>query len=295
MILPMKLSPLAHGLVSLLLLTACQSTGTRGGDYVVYDTASGEHEELSVLCERLADYDVVFLGEEHDNDAGHRLQLWTLSRLAELRPNLLLSMEQFEADVQGQLDRYLRDEISEEEFLRTSRPWGNYAEHYRPLVELAKERGYPVIAANIPRPLASRVSRGGVDVIGGDRLSPWLVWVEEDQYLERFARAMGRDEVDHEDVGLQRWFAAQCVKDEKMAESIAEAIASAAPERPLVVHICGKFHSDYHLGTVSRLQRRKPQLAIAVVSMESDERLSRTLNEDERRRGEALWLVRPQP
>lgn len=291
----MKPSPLLSALLSLLFLSACQTAGTRGGDYVVYDTASGEPQELSALCERLAEYDVVFLGEEHDNDAGHRLQLWTLTRLAELRPNLVLSMEQFEADVQGQLDLYLQDAISEQEFLDTSRPWGNYPEHYRPLVELAKTHHYPVIAANIPRPLASRVSRGGVHVIGGERLSPWLVWVEEPEYLERFAEAMGRDEVDPEDVGLQRWFAAQCVKDEKMAESLAEAVAAGGTERPLIVHICGKFHSDYHLGTVSRLQRRRPGLAIAVVSMKSDERLSRPLSEDERRRGEALWLVRPQP
>ena len=291
----MKLPLVALGLLSLLSLSACQSTGTRGGDYVVYDTASGEPEELSALCERLAEYDVVFLGEEHDNDAGHRLQLWTLARLAELRPNLVLSMEQFEADVQGQLDLYLQGTISEEEFLSSSRPWGNYAEHYRPLVEFAKARGYPVVAANIPRPLASRVSRGGVHVIGGNRLSPWLVWLEEPEYMERFAKAMGRNEVDPEDVGLARWFAAQCVKDEKMAESIAETLAAAGSDRPLVVHVCGKFHSDYHLGTVSRLQRRKPQLAIAVISMESDDRLSRSLSEEERTRGESLWLVRPQP
>jgi uncharacterized iron-regulated protein len=277
------------------LLAACSSVGTRGGDYVVYDTASGQPQELDELCDDLARFDVVFLGEEHDNDAGHELQLWTLARLAELRPNLVLTMEQFEADTQGVLDLYMQDAIDEATFLEHSRPWGNYPEHYKPMVEFAKQRGYPVIAANIPRPLARRVSRGTLESIGGERYAPWLVWVDEPEYLELFAKAMGRESADPEDVGLQRWFAAQCVKDEKMAESIAEVFASEGDERPLVVHICGKFHSDKHLGTVSRLARRRPELEIAVVSMNSDSKLRRELTEDERSRGEAMWLVKPQP
>lgn len=281
--------------VATWLLAACSSVGTRGGDYMIYDTRSGESIELDALCEELAQYDVVFLGEEHDNDAGHRLQLWTLTRLAELRGELVLSMEQFEADVQHRVDLYMQDAISEHEFLATSRPWGNYVEHYKPLVEFAKQHGFPVIAANIPRPLARRVSREGLASVGGEHLTPWHVWLDEPAYLELFARAMGRAQVDPEDSGLQRWFAAQCIKDEKMAQSIAEVIASAGDEAPLIVHVCGKFHSDKHLATVSRLARRRPELSIAVVSMNSDSKLRRELSEDERTLGEALWLVRPQP
>lgn len=204
-------------------------------------------------------------------------------------------MEQFEADVQGPLDMYLLGAIDEAEFLEYSRPWGNYPEHYKPLVEFAKERGYPVIAANIPRPLARRVSRGGLETIGGESYAPWHVWVDEPEYYALFARAMGRPEADASDVGLQRWFAAQCVKDEKMAESIAGVLAGIEGPRPLVVHVCGKFHSDKHLGTVSRLARRRPELDIAVVSMKSDSKLRRDLSDDERSRGESMWLVKPQP
>jgi uncharacterized iron-regulated protein len=278
-----------------LLFTACSSVGLRGAGYMTYDTKSGRSVELGSLCDELARHDVVFLGEEHDNDVGHRLQLWTLTRLFELRPGLVLSMEQFEADVQELLDRYLAGKIGEEEFLATSRPWGNYAEHYRPMVEFARRHGIPVIAANIPRPLARRVAYGGLERIGGENFGPWDAWTDEPEYLDLFAEAMGRHGQENRDEGLKRWFAAQCSKDEKMAESIAAVFDRENGERPLVVHLCGKFHSDKHLGSVSRLARHKPELSLAVVSMNSDKRIRRALSADELSRGDFVWLVRPQP
>ena len=38
------------------------------------------------------------------------------------------------------------------------------------------------------------------------------------------------------------------LKDEAMAEAITDHLAAVAPERPLVVHWCGRFHSDFGLG-----------------------------------------------
>lgn len=279
-----------------LLFASCSGLGVRGSDYRLYEAPSGEEIELDAIVADLATRDVVFLGEEHDNDVGHQLQLWTVRQLYRSRPNLVISLEQFEADVQERLDLYLGGAITEEELLAEARPWGNYAAHYRPVVEFARERNLPVIAANIPRPLASRVAKRGLDAVGGERFAPWFVWTDEPEYRRLFAEAMGRGHAmgGEVDEGLERWFTAQCIKDEKMAQSIAGVLAAAGDDAPLVVHLCGKFHSDYHLGTVSRLKRYRPGADVAVVSMQSDDRLGRDLSEDERRVGEYLWVVRPQ-
>jgi uncharacterized iron-regulated protein len=278
-----------------LLFASCSGLGVRGADYRLYELPTGEEVELDQLVAKLATADVVFLGEEHDNDVGHDLQLWTIRQLHRARPDLIVSMEQFEADVQGQLNLFLGGAISEEEFLATSRPWPNYGPHYRPIVEFARERNLPVVAANIPRPLASQVAHRGLDSVGGKSFVPWFVWTDEPEYSDLFAAAMGQAHQGGERSEAQeRWFAAQCIKDEMMAESIAGVLASGGEGPPLVVHLCGKFHSDYHLGTVSRLKRRRPDLKVAVVSMESDDSLWRDLSEDEKRLGEFLWVVRPQ-
>jgi len=294
----MRTPPAPRAVLSLLLLSllsACSSLGGGEGSARIYDTRTGEEVALTAMADDLASRDVVFLGEEHDNDAGHQLQLSTVRALYARHPRLAISLEQFEADVQGRLQLYFLDAITEEEFLAEARPWPNYPQHYRPIIEFAREHHLPVLAANIPRPLASLVAHEDLEAIRGAEFAPRMIWTDEEEYAELFAAAMGHGHgAGPMKAMMASFFAAQCVKDEMMAESMAELLAAGGEDPPLVVHLCGKFHSDYHLGTVSRLQRRRPTLDIAVVSMESDSSRNRALTEDERRRAEYLWLVPPQ-
>ena len=63
----------------------------------------------------------------------------------------------------------------------------------------------------------------------------------------------------------ERFYLAQCVKDETMAESIVNA-RIAAPRNAILVHVNGAFHSDYSQGTVARVMRRQPAWTLVVVS-----------------------------
>lgn len=222
---------------------------------------------LDEAADDLAQADVVFLGELHDDDVGHARQLDLTRALHDRRPQLVVSMEQFEADVQPFLDAYLAGDIDEELFLEHSRPWPNYAEHYRPVVEWAKREGVPVVAANIPRPLASRVAYRGLGTTDYSLWSPWVIDVDEPAYLSRFLVAMGGDPDDEPSAGVRRWFAAQVIKDAMMAQSIVRALDATPDDPPLVVHWCGRFHSDYGLGTVSRVEDLRPGTDTRVVSM----------------------------
>ena len=60
-----------------------------------------------------------------------------------------------------------------------------------------------------------------------------------------------------------RSYAAQAVRDDTMAESIALHL-STHPDRQ-VFHLNGSFHSSEYLGTVERLQKRLPDLNVAVI------------------------------
>ena len=64
---------------------------------------------------------------------------------------LVLSMEMFEKDNQEKVNDYLAGKITEEEFIKTSRPWPRYITDYKPMIEFAKAHKIPVIASNIPR------------------------------------------------------------------------------------------------------------------------------------------------
>ncbi len=226
----------------------------------VVDSRTGQALSFDALGEHAADAEVVFFGELHNDPGTHQLELALLEVVARKPGDVVLSLEMFERDVQPALDAYLAGRISEEAFLAQSRPWPNYATDYRPLVEFAKAHGWPVLASNVPRRLAAQVARGGLDTL---RLLPAeerLLAASEfscprDRYHERFVTTMG-DHPGMDSAMVLRFYEAQCVKDETMAESIVAALAA----RPgsLIVHMNGSFHSDYGDGVPARVERRRP-------------------------------------
>lgn len=128
----------------------------------VFDSATGQFTDFESMVAVLSKADVVFVGEQHDDPNTHRLERALLEGLARRRGDIILSLEMFERDVQGRLDQLRAGTLPEAEFLASSRPWPRYATDYKPLVDLALERKWPVIAANIPRPIASEISKAGL-------------------------------------------------------------------------------------------------------------------------------------
>ena len=220
----------------------------------------------SRVATRLAAADVVFLGENHDSADTHAANQALLNELHALRSDLVISMEMFERDVQPVLDRYLRGAITEGMFLAQSRPWPNYRLAYRPVIEFAKENRLEVIAANAPRELAAKAARAGAASVVGCPLVARSTTAPEDAYWRRFRRAMAEHQHAGEPASTKRFYEAQCLKDDTMAESIADRLTGLRRQgrNPLVVHFCGRFHSDQRLGTVDRLQCRMPELKIEV-------------------------------
>lgn len=272
----------------LLPLAACSSTRGAlpliGGSAKIVDLEGTTLNDGEVTAWML-DHDVVFWGELHDSDPGHErlanLFAELVERAAAERRTVTLSLEMFERDVQDLVDDYLLGRIDEATFLAHSRPWGNYAEHYRPLVELCRTHGLDVVAANIPRRVARQVSKEGADAIRSSLFAPRALNAEPGEYRDRMAALMlgashgsaqgaGHGSDDGADEAFERLFRAQAIKDDVMAESIArhERLPRArAHGRPLIVHLCGRFHSDYDLGTVERLAWRRPDLTIGTLSM----------------------------
>lgn len=142
----------------------------------------------------LMDDQVIFIGEEHESPASHRAELILLKGLAKKDPTLVLALEMFERDVQEILNAYLKKERSEKVFLEQARPWPNYRRDYRPLIQFARERGMPVIAANIPRRAAAAVAMArqvSPDAMGEHRkYLPKRVHLRSKEYYQRFASSM---------------------------------------------------------------------------------------------------------
>jgi uncharacterized iron-regulated protein len=270
------MTAMRHAVIAAVLVAGLTASSFAQGylPYRIFDTAAGQFTDFEAMAADLVKADVVFVGEQHDDPNTHRLERLVLEALAARKARVTLSLEMFERDTQKPLDEFQAGYLSEAGFLRVSRPWPRYATDYKPLVDFAMERQWPVLAANVPRPIASEISKAGISVLGAkseaekawfaaDRQCP----VGEDDYFVRFKAAMGAHPSMEQ---LQRFYDAQCVKDETMAESIAKAWTAASTPgapRPTVVHYNGAFHSDFGLGTASRTQRRLPNAKVTGITM----------------------------
>ncbi|MEE2888032.1 MAG: ChaN family lipoprotein [Planctomycetota bacterium] len=248
-------------LLALLLTPACSITVTSSAG------SKGAWVGFQAIVGDCAAHDVVFFGELHDNDRCHEQQLGLLKSLFAERSDVIVSMEMFERDVQAEVDAFLAGNLAEEEFRKRARAWKNW-HHYRGIVQFAKKNALQVIAANAPLALVRKVSTGGgLAAVRGEPDVAREVLAPRDVYYDRFVAAMsGHGVLDEEKLGL--YYEAQCLRDDTMAESIAMALsaARASGRNPLVLHLCGRMHSDERLGTVQRLQRRMPGLAVRVIS-----------------------------
>jgi len=252
----------------------------------VYDTRQQSFIDFEVMLAGVAEADVVFVGEMHDDPNTHRLEAAILDGLQRRKRSLVVSLEMFERDAQGALDAYLSGRIGEDEMFKGSRPCPRYATDYRPLVERARAAGWPVIAANVPRSIAQKLAKAGKAAIeqltetergntARDLLCPL------DTYFDRFAASMSdhpmpNQSADEKKAMAERYYWSQCVKDETMAEAIVAAVernearpalSERSEAKGPVVHYNGAFHSDFGLGTAERTRRRLPGKRTIVISM----------------------------
>ena len=257
------------------------SAASQQGSFRVVESSTGNTVSFATLVGRAAQSDVVFFGEQHDDPETHFLEFALLDGLGQRHSQVVLSLEMFERDVQPQLDRYLSGAVNESTFLATARPWPRYATDYRGMVQLARARGWKVIASNIPRPMATAISRRGMRAL--DTLTSLertyaaaaMVCPTTDAYFRRFGEAMGGHSAGGgpptaaDSAAAQamtvRFYEAQCAKDETMAESIARELMSVRG-RGVVLHVNGAFHSDYGQGTAERVRRRMADIRTLVIT-----------------------------
>lgn len=262
-----------------------------GVDYRVYDSA-GARASLADIVAAARTADVLLVGEEHDDMPGHAFEAVLLDASADALAGaegggrgVVLSLEMFERDVQYIVDEYLADLVSEAHFLRSSRPWDDYEARYRPLVESAKRRGAPVVAANAPRRYVSRVTEHGpqsleaLSDLAKSYLPPLPYPGPSDRYRAEWdalmAEAMTSGETEPSPSSSDTATAApdhsmssgaiyaQALWDAAMGHAITTALVEHLGS--LVVHFAGSFHVARGTGIPERIADYRPGTRVTTV------------------------------
>lgn len=255
-------------------------------------TAAGKPTGYDKMLKELAQADVVFFGEQHNDPIAHWLELQLTKDLLRLRQGqLVLGLEMFERDVQPLLDQYITGELEDKAFEADSRPWPNYPTDYRPLLQLARQQKFRVVGTNVPRRYASQVAKGGLSVLEALPAAEkaWLppLPVQVDFTLpgyQNMAKMFGGDAAHA--VGTQNIIRAQALKDATMAYFLNQA----RPEGHLLLHLNGAYHSDNHDGILAYLRQQNPKLKVLTLSTVTQTSLH-TLDQDHLQKADFVVVV----
>jgi uncharacterized iron-regulated protein len=266
------------------------------------------------LVQECAAADVVIIGELHGHPLGLAVGAVLFEDLLKEADSAALSLEFFERDDQSRLDDYLHGVADEATFKRRSgRAAGNYPDGHRLMVEAAKAAARPVHASNAPRATVRLARRDGFDAIYRlteeqrrlVRIPDWMPG-PEDRYRTEFeslmegalSEAHGESEDPEERAKMiEGMFRAQILWDWTMAHSIARAVSTG--DVP-VVHVVGRFHSDFGGGMVQALEHLASRwngggktAGLRIVTLSISDRWSDHLREDDEGRADYVIYVGP--
>jgi uncharacterized iron-regulated protein len=226
----------------------------------IYSARDRKALTFGELTDRLLRADLVCIGETHDSDLHHRVQLQIIKALFACDERLGVGMEIFQRPFQKSLDRYLAGDLSEDDLLRATeyrQRWGFDWSLYRPLAEFCRRNGIPVAALNAPRELTRRVSQvgyAGLTAQEKEQLGPVDFHVKEHRayWYDRLAKMHGQGKAGAEQ--KERSYQVMTVWDEYMADSAAR-FQKERRLRRLVV-LAGSGHVERSFGIPNRAARR---------------------------------------
>ena len=277
----------------------------------VFDGSTGDRVVWDDLVSQAAAMEVVIIGENHGHPVGLPWAAALWEDVSAASPIAALSLEFFERDDQSRLDDYLKGLTDEPTFeKRADRKPGNYPAWHKMMVERARERNRPVIAANAPWEVIRYMRGKDYDALKTltpeqQRLFKIPEAPPEGRYRADFDALMGptvgmghapaKDAKppppmteEQKKAALDRAFRPQYLWDWTMGESIVRGVEAGG--RP-VFHVIGRFHSDYFGGTPQAVLKMRPGTRILTVSVV--DRTSGSLRAEDTGRADYVVYVGP--
>jgi uncharacterized iron-regulated protein len=226
----------------------------------IWSAKERRHLSFGELTDRLLETDFVCIGESHDSELCHRVQLQIIKALHACDARLGVGMEMFQRPYQAPLDKFVKGEIGEEEMLKATEyktRWGFHWSLYQPIVDFCRRNAVPLAALNAPRELTAKISKGGfANLTDADKkaLGPidFHVKAHRDHWYETLAKMHGNSKVSEEQ--KEKSYQVMTTWDEYMAASAA-AFQTSRHLRRMVV-LAGSGHIDLGFGIPQRAVQR---------------------------------------
>ncbi len=234
----------------------------------IIDLEAGAAVGFEAMMEALQHKDLLFIGEVHSDPEHHLMQVQILQRWIHGEAHPVIAMECFQTTQQEALDRYLAGVLDEAAFLEEAQwdaEWGFPYHYYRPLLELVRAKQGRILAINAPREIVKKVARTGIESLSPEeraQIAPEIDLTREAhrEYVQAvfpLHAAHGRTE------DFERFYQAQCVWEDTMAENIARFKLENPAARIAV--FAGNGHLKYGFGVPERTVERARSDAAVVL------------------------------
>jgi hypothetical protein len=175
----------------------------------------------------------------------------------------------FRGPQQETLDRWVRGELTELEFLKASKwyeTWGYDFGAYRDLLLFAKENRIDMIALNPSTGLQKAVSRGGLDNVPEELRGELPEIGDPDPWQRAALRGVFKGHAGHggTDDAFESFSRVQLLWEETMAQKVVDYLKSPRGEGKRVVTVTGGWHVRYGFGLPKKVVRRLP-MAYAIL------------------------------
>jgi len=208
---------------------------------------------------------VIVIGETHDNQAHHDLQLKIIRTLREGGIPLTVGLEMFRAENQELLDKWWRWGMSTEQFEAVySENWGLPWPLYRDIFLYARQKRIPLVGLNVPREIISKVARegyGSLTEAERKKLPPGITCTLDESYRS-FIRRTFTEHAHASGRSFDHFCEAQMVWDTAMAIYALEYLDKNPGSR--VVILTGSAHA-WKRAIPRQIATMRPDVTVSVI------------------------------
>jgi uncharacterized iron-regulated protein len=208
---------------------------------------------------------VVVLGETHDSQSDHDLQLKIIRTLHEGGAQLAVGLEMFRAENQELLDKWWRWGMSTEQFEVLYREnWDMPWPLYRDIFLYSRQKRIPLVGLNVPRDVISKVAREGfASLTEAERkkLPPGLTCTLDETYRSFIRRAF-TEHARASGLSFDHFCEAQMVWDTAMAIHALEYLDRNPGSR--IVILAGSAHA-WKRAIPRQIATMRPDVTVSVI------------------------------
>ena len=272
------------------------------GSEEIFRLPEGEKRAFSQLLEELDGPRVIFVGESHDQIEHHRIQVSLLQNSVAQGKEIAIGMEMFEKSNQPILDRWSQGFMAEDEFLKETNwdlTWRMDYNLYKGILDEAKKHRLKLIGLNVQRDLVRKVAEQGIEGLSLEDRVRLPEMDLSDRAHRAYIRSVYKDHQEGSARDFERFYQAQCLWDEGMAETLSEFLRLPENREKVVFVFAGSGHVIFDFGIPKRFFRRTPLPFKTLILKER----KNNIGEDPDIRfasmsqplGDYLWITQPNP